>query len=400
MIYKHIVSDSSQIYFDFAKAENSFIWDKSGKRYIDFTSGWNVTNLGWNHQEIKKAVVDQLNKTDYNPFWTLTDVQTKLAEALVSALPKELDTCVRATGGTEANEEAIKIARAYTGKKKIIGFKNSYHGQSVEELALTYPPDAATGSASTDFVQIDFPNADQVKSDEEVLNKFSADLESSFQTGDIAAIMAEAGIVTGGGQTNIAPDGFMKIIRELTSKYGVLFILDEVGTGFSRCGKLFGMELEGIVPDIATFAKAISNGAGVIGALVARREIIEKTENEATLISTFGWSPLACAAALKTLEIHQRDKVWVKAQEDGSYIIGMLKEKLLGTSKIKSIRGKGMEIGVLLNDNVNARKIYQELFDNGLIVAIDGNNLQLMPPLTIDRQILVEGIAILIKIIK
>jgi len=396
MIKKHIVSDSSQIYFEFDKAESSFIWDKSGKKFIDFSSAWNVTNLGWNHPEVNQAVIDQLGKTSYAPFWTLTDIQTQFAEALAAVLPAELDTCVRATGGTEANEEAIKIARAYTGKKKIVGFKNSYHGQSVEELALTYPSETIVGSAPADFIQIDFPSIDSAKSDKEILMEFSTNLESVLKNNDVAAIIAEAGIVTGGGQTTIAPSGFVKIIRELTTRYGVLFILDEVGTGFSRCGKLFGMEIEGIVPDIATFAKAISNGAAAIGALVTRAEIINKTENEAVLISTFGWTPLASAAALKVLEIHQRDRIWEKAASDGEYIVARLKEKLSDNPKIKNIRGIGMEIAVTFNDNIDARKIYQELFELGLIVAIDGNNFQIMPTLTIDRRTLDEGLNILI----
>lgn len=392
MINKHIVSDSSQIYFDFGKAEKAFIWDRGGKKFIDFTSGWNVANLGWNHPEVKDAITNQLNQNVYSPFWTTEEIQEKYAEELVSALPEELNTIVRATGGSEANEEAIKIARAYTDRTKIVGFKNSYHGQSAEELALVYEPSKIMGSAPNEYIQIDFPEKD--------LSEFAQNLEEILKENDIAAIIAEAGIVTGGGQTSVAPEGFLKTIRELTEKYGTLLILDEVGTGFSRCGQLFGMEIEGVVPDMATFAKGISNGTAAIGAVVAKEEIIKKTEKQAVLISTFGWTALGCAAASKTLEIHRRDRVWENAQNDGRYIINVLKNKLSGNPKVKAIRGIGMEIGVLFNDDVNVGDINRKLFDLGLLVAIDSYNLQLMPPLTIDRKVLDQGLDIFVKAVK
>lgn len=386
MIKNHIVSDSSQIYFDFDKAQGAFIWDRSGKKYIDFTSGWNVSNLGWNNPEIKEAINEQLNHNDYSPFWLLDKIQKKYAEELIDSLPKELNTIIRATGGTEANEEAIKIARAYTGRTKIVGFKNSYHGQSAEELALVYPPSKIMGSAPKEFIQIDFPEKD--------ISEFANNLEEILKGNDIAAIIAEAGIVTGGGQTSVAPKDFLKTIRKLTEKYDTLLILDEVGTGFSRCGRLFGMEIEGVVPDMATFAKGISNGAAAIGAVAVKEEIINKTEKQAFLISTFGWTTLACAAASKTLEIHKRDRVWDKAQADGEYVLKFLKEKLNNHPNVKNIRGIGMEIGVLFNDTADVNQLNHDIFDRGLLVAIDGNNLQLMSPLTIEREVLKEGLEI------
>jgi acetylornithine/succinyldiaminopimelate/putrescine aminotransferase len=400
MIKNHIVSDSSQIYFDFGRAEGIFLWDKNGKKFIDFTSGWNVCNLGWNNQEIKKAVQDQLNNNVYAPFWMLDEVQKKLAAELIKLLPDELNTVVRATGGTEANEEAFKIARAYTNRTKIIGFKNSYHGQSATQLALTYSPEVIMGSNPQDFIQIDFPTADFGSDETKILLEFTNNLENVLKNNDVAAIATEAGIVTGGGQNTVAPIGFMRTIRDLCDKYEVLFILDEVGTGFSRCGKLFGMEIENVIPDIATFAKALSNGAAAIGALVTKEEIIKKVDDRAVLISTFGWTPLACAAALKVLEIHQRDRIWEKAEKDGDYIIKKLREKLKNNPKVKAIRGKGMEISVLLHDNANARELYANIINNGLLIAIDGNNLLIIPPLTTPKDVLDDGLDIFIRTIQ
>ena len=212
--------------------------------------------------------------------------------------------------------------------------------------------------------------------------------------------MTEAGIITGWGSVSVAPSGYLRLIRELTQKYGVLLILDEVGTGFSRCGKLFALELDNIVPDIVTLAKGISNGAGVIAAVVTTSAIADATFAKAHLTSTFGWTPLACAAALKTLEIHQRDKVWEKSEADGKYMLSRLRNGLADHPKVKDIRGIGMELGIEVK-GVSGNNIVKKALSNGLHLAeTDGKTLQIMPPLTINRSTLDEGIAILVTSIK
>ena len=186
-------------------------------------------------------------------------------------------------------------------------------------------------------------------------------------------------------------------------------ILDEVGTGFSRCGSLFGMNLDGVTPDIVTFAKAISNGAAPIGAMVTRDDIAEATWSKSILLSTFGWTPLACAAALRTLHIHQRDKVWEKAKRDGAYMVDSLRRELQDHHKVGDIRGRGMEIGIDIvkdtgtkaHDAAAVEKIVQQAFKQGLHIVCDHHsNIQLMPPLTIDRMFLDEGLGRLIESIR
>ncbi|MFZ2970392.1 MAG: aminotransferase class III-fold pyridoxal phosphate-dependent enzyme [Minisyncoccia bacterium] len=127
-------------FFRISKAEGSLIWDMDSNKYIDLTSGWNVTNLGWNNPEVNEAISKQTKKNVQGLLWGSDPIQEEYAHKLTSALPKKLDACAKATGGTEAIEEAMKIARAVTGRKKIIGFKGSYHGQSFASLALGYSP--------------------------------------------------------------------------------------------------------------------------------------------------------------------------------------------------------------------------------------------------------------------
>lgn len=385
-------------FFRVAKAEGSLLWDNDGKKYIDFTSAWNVTNLGWNNPEVNEAVVVQAKKNVQGLLWGSDPIQEAYAAKITAALPKEFDACAKATGGTEAIEESIKIARAATGRKRIIGFKKSYHGQLFASLALGNYPEMVERIAPLvpEFVQLDFPTE---SAGEENFKNFLIGLEEVLAKRDIAALVTEPGIITGWGSTLVAYPGFLTEIRKLTQKYSTLLVVDEVGTGFSRTGKLFGIEHEKVVPDMIIFAKAISNGAAAIGTVVGNSEIFEAACPSAALTSTFGWTPVACAAALKTLEIHQREKIWEQAETKGNYIMQKL-EELVGESII-DLRGKGMEIGITLKDAETARKVIDTAFEKGLHIVVGSeNNIQLMPPLTIPQKLLDDGLEILISTLK
>jgi len=384
-------------FFRMSKAEGSLIWDMDGKKYIDLTSGWNVTNLGWNNPEVNEAIARQTKKNVQGLLWGSDPVQEEYARKLTSALPAKLDACTKATGGTEAIEESLKIARAATGRKKIIGFKGSYHGQSFASLALGYSPQMVERIAPMvpEISQLEFPTE---KAGEENFKKFISDFEEILAKRDVAALVTEPGIITGWGSTLIAYPGFLKSVRGLIQKYGTLLIMDEVGTGFSRTGKLFAFEHENVVPDMLVLAKGISNGAAAIGTVVGNSELFKSTFPYINIISTFGWTPIACAAALKTLEIHQRDKIWEQAETKGKYIVEKL-TPLVGKS-IVDLRAKGMEIGVGLKDAETARKAIDVAFERGLHIVVGAeHNLQIMPPLTISQELLDEGLEILISVL-
>jgi acetylornithine/succinyldiaminopimelate/putrescine aminotransferase len=243
-----------------------------------------------------------------------------------------------------------------------------------------------------EFVQLDWPT------DESDLQKFEITLDQTLSNRDVAALVTEPGIITGWGTTLIAPSGFLKKVREVTKKYGTLMIVDEVGTGFSRTGKLFGIQHENVVPDMIVFAKAISNGASAIGTVVGNAELFKSTFPFINLISTFGWTPIACAAALKTLEIHQRDLVWEQAATKGAHIIERLKQ--LADNKVINLHGMGMEIGIGVKDSETARKIIDQAFKKGLHIVVGcENNIQIMPPLIISQKVLDEGLDILIDVL-
>ncbi len=409
MIKNHIIYNNFSDYqFRVTKAKGSFIWDDNNKKLIDFTSGWNVTNLGWNHPEITEVMIKQIKTNTYIPQWTSDSIQEKYAEELSKALPKGLNCFTRETGGASANIMALKTARAYTGKRKIISFKDTFHGSLYSLLELGYSPEYSIAKAVflnfQDHIHLAYP---RIKSSNEnkktILDFFEKKLEQVLsENKDVAAIICEAGIITGWGSTFVAPKGFLTTIRKLTKKYNVLLILDEVGTGFSRCGKLFGMEINNVVPDIATFAKGMVNGASAIGTMVTTKEIAEKTINKSNPQATFGWMPDACAAALKTLEIHKRDKIWEKAKKDGDYLLKTLQSQLKYNPLIEDINGIGMEIGVHLNKISCEKPKMKTMIDyarkKGLHLAYaDDYNFQIMPPLTIEKDTLDKGIEIFIK---
>ena len=391
------------------RAEGSFLWDDRERKILDFSSGWNVANLGWNHPEIAAAMIEQIQKNVYVPMETGEEIQYKYAEALLGALPKELDVVSRVTSGTEANEQAIKIARVATGRKKIVGFYDTYHGQSLGDISIGYRPEQVTKIAPLvpEFFKIDYPSTFLTKKSEpETLADFLTVLEDVLKNKDVAALVTEPGIITGFGSAYVAPRGFLTGVRKLTEQYGTVLILDEVGTGFSRTGKLFGMNHEGVVPDIATFAKGISNGGAAIGAVAARRGIIEPAHRDAILISTFGWTPVACAAALATVQVHLRDKVWEQSAQKGEWLMKILSERLKDHPNVGEIRGIGLEIAVVFVNNKTAMepdiffadKVVRTSLANNLFLNLGhAGSIQLMPPLTILQEDLEEGVNVFVK---
>ena len=202
--------------------------------------------------------------------------------------------------------------------------------------------------------------------------------------------------MTGWGSTRIAYEGFLRTLRRLTEKYGTLLVVDEVGTGFSRTGKLFAIEHEGVTPDMIVFAKGISNGAAAIGAVVGKASILESAFDEGMLISTFGWTPLGCAAALETLRIHRRDRTWEMSERKGNMIVERLRICIGDT--VLDVRGKGMEIGVRFRDAETCARAQKSAFAKGLQVVVGSmDNMQIMPPLTIPEELLEEGLALLMS---
>lgn len=413
MITKNIIFNLfSPWIFDFKKAKGSYLWDYNNKKYIDFTSGWNVVNLGWNNEEIIQAGIRKMKQNTYTPVWLLDEAQEKYAKNLTKALGDNLKVVARANGGAEAVEMAIKTARVYTGRKKILGFYEQYHGSTINALYLSYREEWMTklSDLRNDLIHLEYPDTYRTnKTEKELLEELEVNLEKALSKKDVAAVITEAGIISGYGTTYLAPKGFIELIRKVTQKYKTLLILDEVGTGFSRMGFLFAVNQFQAKPDILVLAKAISNGSAPIATMVTTREIAEATYAYSNLQSTFGWNPVACAIADKTLEIHQRDRVWLMAKSKGDYVKEELVKELANNRYVGDVRGWGLEIGLdLVKDKKTkekngdlVKKIVEASLKKGLHLVCDGeSNIQIMPTLVIEKEILNKGLDILIDTVR
>lgn len=400
--------------FTVTKAFDSTLVDDRGKEYIDFTSAWNVTNIGWSRPEVKAAISRQLEAFPYLPMWCTSEPTVQLAQKLRSLLPGNLNTFFKATSGTEANELAIKVARTHTGKKKIFSFYNEYHGQTMGSVSLGTPAAAVPFyPALPGFVKV-FPpyyyrsHLAQGLS-EQVFTELC--LENIRQTiimeGDAAAFLCETVLTCPG--VIVPHPTFLPGLRAICDEFGMLLIIDEVGTGFGRTGRMFGFEHTAVKPDIITMAKALTGGFGVMGAVATSKEIALSMFGKGGS-TTYGWHTLAVVAAIEVLDILEKENLAQTASQKGSYALNRLKAGLADCPIVGDIRGIGMEIGIeLVKDRQTKEPNKQAVLAaishclaRGLHSVWSGRTttIMVMPPLTIAQQELEQGLAALIESIK
>ncbi len=349
-----------------------YVTDGQGKRYIDGQAGlWNV-NVGHGREEIKQAIRDQLDRLSYYSLFggTTTTPSVELADVLCRMAAHE--GMVRAffsSGGSEANEAAFKLARQYwrqagePTRHKIISLKRAYHGVTLGALS-------ANGTASyrehfepllAGFSQVETPHVyrNPFTTDPEALGKLCAELlerEIVYQNPKtIAAFIAEP--VQGAGGVIVPPANFWPLVREVCDRHGVLFISDEVVTGFGRLGSMFGCRHWGVKPDIMVFAKGINSGYVPLGATLMNKRVADafltEDEREFTMAAfwhgnTYAGHPLACAAAMANLAIVEREKLDRNAAEVGAYFLQRLKDVQTRHRNIGDVRGLGLMLGVEL----------------------------------------------------
>jgi 4-aminobutyrate aminotransferase/(S)-3-amino-2-methylpropionate transaminase len=296
------LANVAPVYVD--KASGSEIWDVEGNRYIDFATGIAVCNTGHSHPKIVSAVKEQLDRFSHtclmvSPYESAVILAEKLNQLAPGDSPKK---SIFVTTGAEAVENAVKIARAHTGRRGIIAFNGGYHGRTSMTMALTgkiTPYKNLFGPFPGDIFHAPFPVPVHGVSIDDALNGIEKLFKVDIEPQDVAAIMVEP--VQGEGGFYPAPDEFLIRLRHLADEYGILLICDEVQSGFGRTGKFFASEHSGIEPDLITIAKGIAGGfplAGVVG-----KEEIMDAPLPGGLGGTYAGSPIACAAALAVLDI-------------------------------------------------------------------------------------------------
>lgn len=353
--------------------EGVFTYDNHGKRYLDCLGGFGIFNVGHRHPRVIQAVKAQLDQVCLHSQELLNPWSAHLASQLAALAPGDLQYAFFCNSGTEAVEGALKLARLATGKSEIISTKNAYHGVSMGALSAT----------GRDVFRKPF---------EPLLNGFKhvpfGDIEAleAAITKETAAVILEP--IQGEGGINVPPIGYLRKVRQLTKKKGVLLILDEVQTGLGRTGRMFACEHEGVVPDIMCLAKALGGGVMPIGCFMASKKVWKVLEpNPSIHNSTFGGNPLACTAASATLEVLVDEHLPARAAVMGNYFMRKLDELCQKYPKyLMEARGRGLLIGLEFQTKEIREAVQEELFYRGVLVAGTMNSnrtIRIEPPLII-----------------
>jgi 4-aminobutyrate aminotransferase/(S)-3-amino-2-methylpropionate transaminase len=392
-----------------ARAENAEIWDVEGRRYIDFAGGIAVQNIGHRHPRVLAAVRDQLEAFTHTCFQvTPYEVYVRLAERLneLAPGPSPKKTIILSTGA-EAIENAVKIARAATGRPAIISFNGGFHGRTMMALALTgkvTPYKVGFGPFSADVFHAAFPDAYRGVSIEASLASIEQIFRADADPARVAAIIIEP--VQGEGGFNVAPFEFMRALRSLCDRHGILLVADEIQTGFGRTGKMFAMEHSGVAPDLIAIAKAIGGGFP-ISAVIGRAEVMD-APIPGGLGSTFAGNAVSCAAGLAVLEVMEEEGIIARAQKLGEHVAQRLRAMQADSrfSCIGDVRGLGPMLAMEFVQHRGskepaaalARSITARAAERGLIVlscGIYANVVRVLMPLTMSLEVADEGLEIL-----
>jgi 4-aminobutyrate aminotransferase len=398
------VGMTTQIYAD--RAENAEIWDKDGNRYIDFAAGIAVVNTGHRHPRVIQAVKDQLDRFTHTCHQVVPyENYVALAERLNAALPGDFPKKTAFyTTGAEAVENAIKIARHYTGRPGIVAFAGGFHGRTFMGMSLTgkvQPYKAGFGPMMNDVWHLPFPNDLHGVSAGDALAALDRLFKADIDPARVAAIIVEP--VQGEGGFYEVPAGFMQRLREVCDQNKILLIADEVQTGFARTGKLFAMEHHGVAADLTTMAKGLGGGLP-ISAVTGRAEVMD-SPNPGGLGGTYAGNPLAVAAAHAVLDVIEDEDLCARATRLGQ----RLKQRLAGIAsevpEIADIRGPGfmnaIELNVAGSDKPNpemTNRIREEALKRNLILltcGVYGNVIRFLAPLTIQDEVFDEAMNIL-----
>jgi len=376
------------------KGKNAEIWDSEGKRYLDYVGGYAVLNTGHLHPKVVKKVKNQLNDFSHSCFaFAPHENAVKLSEELNKRYPITSDTkTFMVNSGAEAVENAVKIARYYTNKKSIISFKGGFHGRTYLAMGLTgkdKPYKEGFGPFPEFVKHALYPYSYRDISDDDALASIKDLFKKTLNPDDTAAVVVE--IQLGEGGYIPASNYFLKSLREICDYHNILLIFDEVQTGYGRTGEMFGAETVGVNPDLVTLAKGIAGGFP-LAAVLGKAEIMD-TIHDAGIGSTFGASPISCAAALGVLEAFDNENILGNASKQSEMMNSFLKNLMNENEFIGDVRGYGPMIGVEIVENKDsktpskekAQEIINNCRDNGLLLVTcgeNGNVIRFMGPLT------------------
>jgi 4-aminobutyrate aminotransferase / (S)-3-amino-2-methylpropionate transaminase / 5-aminovalerate transaminase len=399
------VSFAHPIFVD--RAENALLWDVEGRRYIDFAGGIAVLNTGHRHPKVVAAVREQLDRVTHTCFQVVGyESYVELAERLNRLVPGPgPKKTLLMTTGAEAVENAIKIARAYTKRSAVIAFSGGFHGRTLMALALTgkvAPYKAGFGPMPPEVYHVPFPNALHGVSVDDSLHALEQVFKCDVEAERVAAIIIEP--VQGEGGFYVAPQDFMRRLRELCDRHGIVLIADEIQSGAGRTGKLFAMEHYGVHGDLTTIAKSIAGGFPV-SAVTGRADIMDACP-PGGLGGTYAGNPLACAAACAVLDVVEQDGILERARELGERMSTRLQSLAQRHTAIAEVRALGAMIAFELckdgdphlPDADLTRALTSRARELGLILLSCGvyaNVIRILVPITAEDAVVDEGLDII-----
>lgn len=348
------------------RGEGATLYDESGRAYIDCVAGVGVASVGHANPDVARAIGEQAGTLITCPGIFYNDVRARLLEKLVSVTPPSVSRAFLCNSGTEANEAAIKLAMHATGRRGFVCAMRGFHGRTMGALSATHKHRNAFEPLLDRFVFVPFNNADKLR---------------DAVTEDTAAVIVE--IVQGEGGVRLGDAAYFAAAREVCDAHGALLVVDEVQTGFCRTGRFFACEHHGVEPDILCLAKAMAGGVPMGAVLVG-----DKVQAEVGMHgSTFGGNPLACAAALATIAVMEREGLAEQARAKGERFAGALRGRT--SPKVRDVRQIGLMIGVELKER--ARPHIEALMTRGVLALPAGPTvIRLLPPLVIENDALDE----------
>jgi len=387
------------------KALNAELWDVEGHRYIDFAAGIAVLNTGHRHPRVIQAIAGQLERFTHTAYQVVPyESYVALAERINAASPGTgAKKTAFFTTGAEAVENAVKIARAATGRPALIAFGGAFHGRTLLTMALTgkvAPYKLGFGPFPADVYHVPFPNTLQGVTHQDSLQALERLFKADVDPGRVAAIIVEP--VQGEGGFNPAPPPLMRALRTICDQHGILLIADEVQTGFARTGKLFAMEHFDVVPDIMAFAKSLAGGMPLSG-VCGRAEIMDAPA-PGGLGGTYAGNPLAVAAAHAVLDVIDEENLTQRARVLGDRLTARLRALRPQVPQIAEVRGLGAMVAVEFNDSAGApdagfaNAVQQRALAKGLLLltcGVHGNVIRFLFPLTIQDAVFEEALDIL-----
>lgn len=394
------------------RAEGVMLEDIDGNKYIDLLSSAGALNVGHSHPKVNKAITAQMKKfIHYTPAYSYNDPMINLAEKLIGITPGNYKKqVVFGLTGSDANDGAMKFARAYTGRSKIITYMGAYHGSTYGSMtmsAISPKMRRKMGPFVPDIYSFPYPNCYRCSFGEEkdtcdlkCLEQIQAAFRNYIPSDEVAAVIIEP--VQGDGGMIVPPEKYIQQLHQLCAENGILFISEEVQQGFGRTGKWFGIENFDIIPDAVVLGKSIASGMP-LSAVVAREEIMKSLEPPAHAFTTAA-NPVCCSAALSTIDILSEDGFFDHVVEMGDLVKAYFNTMKRKYDLIGDVRGLGLSIGVELvkdrdkkeKDIQAAAKICYRCYERGvLLIYLSGNVLRIQPPLIITKEEMIKALEII-----